>query len=782
MSMKKINSKFFVTLCAFFLLFSLYGVFVFSAPQKKQEKKRPLRKFDRKKFEKKIEELKKRRDEYLKKHPEMRRKMNIPSPKPHKVFGIKPVNKKNLKNIKNIKMPGAPKIVPKNVSNPYVKNNNNRPVVKKTDISKKGIKLQYSDVDLYDFIDIIAGVLGINYIVDPAVNGKVNINMIKPVPKEALMDIFADILRINNATVLKSGDIYHIVPIQSSQTYPSPIEKINVNSEMLGSELTTAIIPIQFVDSESMSKLLDQFKTPKASIINVKAFNILIITDFKDNLRKLLDIIKILDTGYFDVNKIELIPIKYNKASDVAKDLQTVFFAAGKEGAVKFVSIDRMNSILCLCHSAQAFKKVMEWVEKLDKPSDRGTQTFVYKVENTTAANIAQILEQLYSDMGAQTSFVGGGNQQGINTGMNTNTSTTQGGQTIAPRIRGTIPRSTGVPITGLSGNVKIITDDLNNCLIIQGTQADYDFLLKTIKKLDVLPRQVLIEVKVLRVDLTGSLSAGFSAWLEARSDQFPATQGSFSFGGQSNGLTISTVRIFGIGGSKEVKAVLNALESESKVQIMESPSILVLDGHEANINVGKEIPIATSTFTNPYLSGNETNGQYNITNTQIQYRATGVNLSVSPRISASGIVTLEIAEEVSSPGNKDEGLAGSPPINRSMIETTMVVKDGNSIIIGGIISQTNEKSRSSVPLLGRIPILGWLFSSNSRSKARTEMLVILTPHVIDTIEEAKEMSKEGMHALKNISEYVEEEKKNGEYGILEYIHKSKEIKLKKKQ
>ncbi len=789
MSKKQFLKRVSIIFLSFFLFFSISGTFVFSFPQKrdqkKEQKRRPLRKVNRAQFQKKIEELKKRREEFLRKHPEYRKRYggrpNIPAPKPHSFFGPTPVNRKNIKKINNIKMPGAPRIVPPGASQRSIKGN--RPVMKKTNISKNGIKLQYSDVDLYDFIDIIAGVLGINYIIDPSVQGKVNINMVKPVPKQALMDIFVDILRINNATVLKSGDIYHIIPLQASQTYPSSIEKVNVNTEMLGSELTTAIIPIQFVDSESMSKLLDEFKTPKASIINVKAFNILIVTDFKDNIRKLLDIIKILDTEYFKINKIELIPVKYNKASDVTKDLQTVFFAAGKEGAVKFVPIDRMNSILCLCHSEMAFKKVLEWVNKLDKPSDRGTQTFVYKVENTTAANIAQILEQLYSDMGAQTSYVGAGNQEGINTGMSTS-NPPGGGQTIAPRVKGTIPRSTGVPITGLSGNVKIITDDLNNCLIIQGTQADYDFLLKTIKKLDVLPRQVLLEVKVLRVDLTGSLSAGFSSWLEARSNQFPATQGSYTFGGQNAGLTISTVRIFGIGGSKEVKAVLHALETESKVEIMESPSILVLDGHEANINVGKEIPIATSTFTNPYLSGNggTNGGEYNITNTQIQYRATGVNLSVSPRISASGIVTLEIAEEVSSPGNKDEGLAGSPPINRSMIETTMVVKDGNSIIIGGIISQTNEKSRSSVPLLGRIPILGWLFSSNSRSKSRTEMLVILTPYVINTIEEAKEVSKEGIHALKNINEYVEREKKNGEFGVLEYLKKTKEIELKKRQ
>jgi type II secretory pathway component GspD/PulD (secretin) len=205
-----------------------------------------------------------------------------------------------------------------------------------------------------------------------------------------------------------------------------------------------------------------------------------------------------------------------------------------------------------------------------------------------------------------------------------------------------------------------------------------------------------------------------------------------------------------------------------SKVQILEAPSVLVLDGMEASINVGKEIPIATSTFNNPYVQqgGSTTTDQYNITNTQIQYRATGVNLSVAPRISATGIVTLEIAAEVSSPGNKDEGLGGSPPINRAVINTTMVVKDGSSIVLAGLISEQNEDTHSTVPFIGRVPLLGWLFSATSFAKNRSELLVILTPHVVHTTENAVLTSDAVISSLKSINKYISAKQRQGEFGI----------------
>ena len=634
----------------------------------------------------------------------------------------------------------------------------------RANVSAKGISLKYNDVDLLDFIDIVAGILNLSYLIDPQVSGRVSINMNSPVPREALYDIFIDILRINGATIIKSGEIRHIVPIEESKQYPSTIQKIDSDYSSEGNDLTTVIVPIEFIPSADIAKLLDEFKTAKTLIINYETYNLLVLTDFKDNLRKLLQIIKILDGEFFEVNKIELITVKYNKAEDLAKDLEAVFNAGGSSSGIRFIAVPRMNAILVVCRTPRALETVFKWVEKLDTPSSSGLETFVYKVENTTATNIADILGQLFADQGAQVGTVSAP-QRAIQTGEGGSersaASMPSGGQTISPQLKGTMRGSERGPIQGLSGGVKIIVDELNNNMIIHGTQADYEFLLKTIKKLDVLPRQVLIEAKVIRVDLSDSLKMGVNYFLQQRSGTYPPTTGSISWG-ESAGLSVSSIAVFG---SREIKALLDTLETISKIQVLNSPSVLVLDGNEATISVGTEIPIATSTYTNPWANNQDPN--YNITNAQIQYRSTGVNLSVSPRISASGIVTLEIAVEVSSPGDSAGGLGGSPPINASNVNSTLVVEDGKSVLIAGLIKEESTNSRSAVPLIGHVPIFGWLFSSTTVSKARTELIVILSPRVIHTTQDATDATYHVVETLSNINKYLKKKWPQGELGIL---------------
>jgi len=648
-----------------------------------------------------------------------------------------------------------------------------------------GIKLDYDNADLYDFINVVADILDINYLIDPAVQGKVTIKMTKSVSKDALFPIFIDILRINGITIVKSGDIYHIVPIDDGQKYPSEtIQKIHADFQITGSDLSTFVIPIEFMPSGDLAKVLEQFQTEKTQIINLESHNVLLVTDFKDNQKKLLNIIKILDSGFFEVNRVELVQIKFNKAEEVVKDLEAVFGVGGTNSGVKFIPIERLNAILAVCRSGDVLEKVYEWVEKLDRQAVHGVETFVYKVENTTAANIAEILSQLFADQGAQTSSVGGG-AQGIATGERGTSSLppqqASGGSNISTELRGVLQRTGTGPIQGLSGNVKIIVDELNNNIIIQGTPADYEFLLKTIKKLDVLPRQVLIEAKIISVQITDNFSMGMQSILGARSDTYPPTtvQVLGSSGGEGSsspvGITLSTI---GIIGNRELSYLFQAIESQGNAQILNAPSVMVLDGNEASINVGTEIPIATSTFSNPYLSGGDETGT-NLTNTQIQYRSTGITLNVAPRISAVGIVTMEVAAEVSTPGTSTEGLAGSPPINRAIVNSVMVVEDGSSLVIAGLIKEENTKSRTSLPILGRIPILGWLFSNTSTSKDRSELLIILTPHVVHTTDDARETTAAVTQSLKQINAFIEKKKKEGEFSIFEKSTAKKQEKIK---
>lgn len=643
---------------------------------------------------------------------------------------------------------------------------------------QQGFNLQIYDADLFEFIDMIAKQLDMDYLIDPNVTAaKVNISIKKPVPKEALMPILIDILRINGTTIVKSGDIFHFVPILEGKKYPSAIRMISSKAEVAGEELNTYIIPVQYMPSGELARILDEFKTDNTQIINLADFNVLMISDFGDNLKKLFDIIETLDDGFFEVNHLELVPVVFNKAEDVAKDLGIVFSGGGTtSNGVRFVALPRLNSVLVVCRSEKSMEEVKKWVEKLDAPAARGVDTFVYKVENTTASNIASVLAQLFSDTGAQVYGNSGGagaNRGGraVPTGENVNASgqgsVPMGGQVIQPELKGTTKSGEIGAIQGLSGNVKIITDDLNNSLIIQGTQADYEFLMKTIRKLDILPRQVLVEAKIVSVDLNGNLSWGVSAYLKGRTDTTPPTTGSYN--DKSTGaLSLSTLFTFGLNGRREVDILLSTLQSLTKTTVLDSPAILVLDGNQATFNVGTEIPIATSTFSNPYLnsSSTTTGTDYNVTNTTIQYRSTGVSLNVAPRISATGMVTLEIATEVSNAGEAAKGLAGSPPINRSALNTTMVVKDGASVVLAGIIRERNGSSVAGLPGIAKIPILGWLFGSSSKSTSRSEILIILTPHVVYDAEDLQKTSDVVQKSLKNINNYIRKKTKRKEFGV----------------
>ncbi|MFQ5930754.1 MAG: type II secretion system protein GspD, partial [Acidobacteriota bacterium] len=404
---------------------------------------------------------------------------------------------------------------------------------------------------------------------------------------------------------------------------------------------------------------------------------------------------------------------------------------------------------------------VKKWVDKLDAPT-AGTniKTFVYQVENNTAQNIADVLGQLYQDgfglPSAPTEEIQEGQpQQPITPPREAGfvSPVQQGfqqqiGQQLGPSLVGR-PMSTQSGIRAVvAANIKIIVNEFNNSLIIQATEADYQFLLQTIKQLDVLPRQVWIEAKIYSVELRDDLSFGVAAFLEKRGangDDMggPATTAQISPEGT---LSVAT-RAF-IGRARQLEAVINTLRSRTDVEIVEAPRLLAIDGMQASINVGAEVPVTTASFGDPLRAGTATAFV-----NAIQFRPTGTTLLIMPRISASGIVTMDLAIEVSSAS----GAALTPTINRNFITTSLIVRDGQTVAIAGIISDQADFARNRVPLLGDIPILGALFGQTTRTRRRAELIFFITPYVIRNLPTATELTLEFRRALRKAYDFIRE-------------------------
>jgi general secretion pathway protein D len=467
-----------------------------------------------------------------------------------------------------------------------------------------------------------------------------------------------------------------------------------------------------------------------------------------------------------------------------------------------------------MANSKRALAEVKRWITELDASTGRSIQTYIYTVQNSTASNIAMILAALYGgDEGSQTSsltgttggvggtgsrYTSGGSAAGGSSGSSrsfggansaSNSSTSSGlfggstgtsgtgtfgttltggvfgsGQQLGPRLSQTSGFSSGIlrsgEFSGLQGDVRIVVDDVNNALIIQASSADYAYIIDTIKKMDVLPRQVIIDARIFEVTLTDNLSFGVTANLEAADPTKHLTTAKLDATGALSGSTFAIV-----GNSRDILMGISALQSKTRVRVLEAPSVLALDGTEAHIVVGGEVPYQGTSYI--AAAGGST--------TSVQYRDTGISLIVLPRISGSGTVTLMIAQEVSSVGSS--GTLG-PTFNKTSVDTTLAVQDGQTVAIAGLIRDSNSVNRNGIPFLSSIPLLGSLFGQSERDSNRTELIILITPHVIKTADRFDELSQDLKDSLRNARKLVDSQEKEKS----EDIQKAREERQKKEE
>ena len=594
------------------------------------------------------------------------------------------------------------------------------------------IALFLDNADIHQIIQIIGETLGINYVVDPNIQGTVNINTAGNLQRSDLLPILETILRINGATIVQNGNFYEIVPATAALRQALPVQD-DAQPLRVDDQFVIQVVRMKFVSASEMSQLLSPYLSEGANIVVREAGNILLVTERRGNLLKLLEIVDVFDTNVFEGERVRLFPVENSLAADLVQDLVTVFagYALSENGAIRFVAIERMNSVLVISPNMAVFDEVQKWLDRLDQPlQTSGVRNFVYRVRNGKAIEIQRVLSQLY----------------GTEVQLSGIYQTPTGAVGAMPPPAGQTPAQAGAGAeVGTAflptGNVKIISDETNNALVIQATPQEYAIIEDTLEQLDLLPRQVLIDAQIYEVVLDDSLAFGLSARLQNRGTLQPA-QTTASFSGNPPSLAVQTFAF--IGRARELLMFLHASENRSRVRTLSAPSVLVSNNQTAQFTVGVDIPVPVSSSA----SAVQASGGGTLFAQTIQRRETGVIMQVTPLINDSGNVTLEISQEVSQVGAL--GPLG-PVIGQSAVTSTVVIRDGQTIVLGGFIRESNDLVRNRIPLLGRIPVLGGLFGSTSTTKNRTELVILITPHVIRNFEEADHATEELRDKLREI-------------------------------
>jgi general secretion pathway protein D len=626
------------------------------------------------------------------------------------------------------------------------------------------ITLNFVDADINEVARAVLGdVLGLNYVLSPKVEGNVTIRTSRPLRREDVLPAFEAILRVHGAAIVQTEGVYQVVPAaEAPRAAPGVITPRRSTLQNRG--YTVAVVPLKFIAATELEKVLKP-AAPENSILYVDTTrNLLLLGGMRDELTNLMNIVDIFDVDYMRGMSFALVPLEHSEAAVVAAELERIFSLNSSnketpvEASVKFLPIERLRAVIVISPDMVYINHAREWIKMLDRRDEAGQTLYVYHVQNGRAKDIAAVLGSIFGAEEAAAQPPRGEVAPGLRPvaiesaidsalglppgGRTPATSTTPGRVSQAPAAKTspTRPITTGseeVTVVQFSAQspVRIVGDPNINALIIYASPADYQTILSALRKIDIAPLQVLIEATIAEVTLTGSFEYGlqwFFRGLEANAN----VEGSRIFDIIGEGLTgWEGTFTYGIA-TQNVRVALTALSQQTDVRIISSPQIMVRDNQPARIQIGDQVPVLTQQAVSTITPGAP------VVNS-VQYIDAGVILEVTPHVNANGLVSLDIAQQISTPVRTETSDIDSPSIQQRMIETSVAVQSGNVVALGGLIADRESKGGTGLPALRRIPILGSLFGTKGRDSQRTELLVLLTPRVIRDSQDAQELTYE---------------------------------------
>lgn len=709
-------------------------------------------------------------------------------------------------------LPAAPSVADE-VMQPIVIRGNDQliatPGKKSVPVSGAAVKLNFENAPIAEAVKVLLGeLLHADYLVHPPIDGVVTLSTQEKVSADRALFLLEQALQANGVIIARDArGAWHVGRPETLRGIVSVPELVSTgDTRALPPGWGTIVISPQYLGAGEIANILRPVAGDEA-IVRVDALrNLLVMRGTRTEAEGWLDIVRTFDVNLLRGMSVGVFPLRHATTAEVEAALHLLVGGAGAEvgaigaltgkrgggnvpptapvpadaagggldalsgersplhGALRVVPIERINALLVITPRAAYLDEMRYWIEQFDRPSANSAepQLFVYKVQNSSAEHLAELLNGIYggvtavqgavggsgvapslasaSGSTANTSFAGSYSAgSGINLGAMSsslgsnlnagNNSAQQGGPSVTSAV--------------LGGSVRVMADRINNTLLIHASPAEYAQIEATLKRLDVQRAQVLLEASIVEVTLSDGLEYGLQWAFRNGVRGVRGDKEGVGLLGPLAGVTGTQVTPGGAGvftytvsnAAGNISAVLSALASRSLVRIISSPSLMVLDNHTAAIQVGNQEPVSTGSVVN-------TSSDY--TTSSIQYKDTGVMLGVTPSVSAGGLVTLDINQTVSNLGGTSiVGGEAYPTFMQRQIASKVAVRSGETIVLGGLIRDETSRRKAGLPVLSSIPVVGALFGTHANSATRTELLVIITPRVLRSDEDARAISRE---------------------------------------
>ncbi|MBV9981186.1 type II secretion system secretin GspD [Bradyrhizobium sp.] len=646
-------------------------------------------------------------------------------------------------------------------------------------------ELNFENVAVASVAKVVLGdILGVGYVIDPRVQGTISLSSARPIPKSDIPFALENALRVSGIALVRDNAAYRLMP-QADAVGTGAADTPESTEAGYG----VSVVPLQYVSAQMLLKLVENFGTKAGMLRADNSRNLILVQGTGTERRTAVDLLLSFDVDWMRGQSVGIFPVENANPEPIIAELEKII-DSGEGGVtqhmVRLQPIGRMNAVLAVTRKPDMLRRIETWINRLDNTNNARSSIHVYNVKYGEARQIARALNDIFGGSGSSGALDGDTGQIAPGSGISSSSSgsalsrlsagqsgqmsggsgsarlasssstggtgndTTQAGynaaSNAAPQGASLFDNPGGAPSSGPRGGaavggvlegVRITADTVNNTLLIYASQEQYSIVERTLRQIDRPQRQVAIEATIAEVTLTDDLQFGVQSYLT--SGDFGLKPDTGSFGNSAASAVVNAAgnvvlsRVipgfnFLVGSGVTPKGILNALHAVTDVRVLSNPSLVVIDNEVASLQVGNEIPIQTGSAT--VLTGNNT-----VASTT-DYRSTGIILRVVPRINANGNVRLDVEQEISNPLPATSAQTTSnnpltPTVSTRKVRSSIAVASGQTVLLAGLISDNQNRTRNGIPGLDQIPGLGDVFAQSDKNIQRTELIIFIRPQII---------------------------------------------------